>query len=243
MAGIVWERNMGAAIRWARQHRRLVIAATAIWFLAMLGFEQTRWNAIATLWGVLGVGLVLSFILEEQVEGIQRRVWLRMNASIVRPFLESLLFDASHIASVSGSLPGAVVTSLQAGATRNARRAAAATARDIANEFWQGNLTRTGNQNLSITQLRDIVAQRQTAIDNQLAQNGPLMGRLTELHGAVRGLDTLCDFLRHATPLEEPLDPDRQRFRRYILSMVARYGIDVCERCSDLLNEAGLLPE
>src|SRR5207245_7135878 len=68
-------------------HRVLVGWATVALFVLMLFIEATRANAVATLWGVAGAGLLVSVVLAEHGEHIQRRVWVRDNAGLVKDFV------------------------------------------------------------------------------------------------------------------------------------------------------------
>ena len=52
-------RGFGELWREAPVWLRVLTAVVVLWLLAMLPFEETRWNAVAELWGVAGAGVVV----------------------------------------------------------------------------------------------------------------------------------------------------------------------------------------
>ena len=128
-------------IDWTLGHLRLMWAFVGLTFLVMLLIPDARWNAITTAWGALFVGLLISLVLEQRGEGIQRRVWLARNTDRARTAVDELLAVAAHSAAFAVDLPKEIMQALVSGATRSARREAAERARAY---IW----THVANHNL-----------------------------------------------------------------------------------------------
>jgi len=103
-------------------------AFVGLTFVVMLFLPDARWNAITTVWGALFLGLLISLVLEQRGEGIQRRVWLSQNTERARTTVDELLAVAAS-AAFAVDLPSEILQALMSGATRSARRQAAGRAR------------------------------------------------------------------------------------------------------------------
>src|SRR5215472_8206220 len=124
-------------IDWTLAHLRLMWAFVGLTFVAMLFIPDARWNAITTVWGALFLGLLISLVLEQRGEGIQRRAWLRQNANRARVAVDELLAVAANAAESAVDLPSEVMQALISGATRSARHEAADRARALMWEWPQ----------------------------------------------------------------------------------------------------------
>ena len=116
-------------IDWTLAHLRLMWAFVGLTFVAMLFIPDARWNAITTVWGALFLGLLISLVLDQRGEGIQRRVWLAQNTGRARAAVDEILAVATQSAAFTVDLPNEIMQALMSGATRSARREAAERAR------------------------------------------------------------------------------------------------------------------
>jgi len=223
-----------AAIRWLIGHRRTLGLVAIASFVTMLIFDQTRWNAIATLWGVIGAGLVVSLILEEQGEVIQRRTWLKREANQVAPFLQAI-FQRARLVGASCGLPVEVINRIFDLDFR-VRTLSFARAREIA----RSDLTGVDRE-----RLLSLVAKPENAnhlqfrleeIDRLALDNVPILSRLTSLHAKIRRFEEAGRLL--LSNLRSPNMPDEVRL--ILLASTATASIDVCEECSRTLEEAGV---
>jgi hypothetical protein len=231
---------MARAVRWLIGHRPILWLISLVWFIMMLPFVATRWNAIATLWGVLGVGLLVSLILEEQGEDIQRRVWLRKNAVHVRSFLEQVLNSAGLVATFAVGLPNDISTPLRFADKIAKRREVAKQARALAKAYGEGKapvhaLTLPNYDNWSVT-----VADSRKWIGAYVSSNLPLLSRMTEVLGLINRFDLVTAFV--STTFATGTPPEEiESFQRSTRLMVTNAAIDLCEQCSELLFEAGVI--
>gem|GEM_PF-6646922 len=203
-------------------------------FVTMLVFDQTRWNVIATLWGVIGAGLVVSLILEEQGEEIQRRSWLKREANQVAPFLQAI-FQRARLVGASCGLPLDVINGIFDLDFR-VRNLSFARAREIARSDLAGVdrerllslATKPENANHLLFRLEEI--------DRLALDNVPILSRLTSLHAAIRRFEEAGRLL-----LSNLLSPNMpNEVRLILLASTAAASIDVCEECSRILEEAGV---
>lgn len=116
-------------IDWTLAHLRLMWALVGLTFLVMLFIPDARWNAITTVWGALFLGLLISLVVEQRGEGIQRRLWLAQNTGRTRTTVDELVAVAARSAAFAVDMPTAIMHALMSGATRSARQDAAELAR------------------------------------------------------------------------------------------------------------------
>jgi hypothetical protein len=173
---------------WLIPHRAILGWVSLAWLLVMLPFAVLRWNALATLWGVIGAGLLVSVILQEQGEAIQRRVWLRRNRASVDRWVGLVNGSAGLAVTAALGLGDAIDVPLRMGPTVVYRRRAIEQAREVARSFSTKPEIQDARRYVDfptwVLSLSTTQAQLRMAISN----NGPLFDRLTELHGAIREL-------------------------------------------------------
>src|SRR5262245_43254685 len=96
-------------IGWTLAHLRLMWAFVGLTFAVMLFIPDARWNAITTVWGALFLGLLISLVLEQRGEGIQRRLWLAQNTGRARTTVDELLAVAAQSAAFSVVMPEEII--------------------------------------------------------------------------------------------------------------------------------------
>ena len=229
---------MSRAIRWLTGHRNALLLVSGIWFLTMLLFDQTRWNAIATLWGILGAGLLVAVILQEQGEDIQRRVWLRKNAAQVRPFLDELVQSAGYLSRFAVGLPEDIDLVIRSSPATASRREALNRAREMARLVEQG--APINEQDADFAAWVNSVDFYQARIERAVANNLPFIARMSELHASIREFKLVCGFPRVVNRLA-PGSVDVEDLRRHSRAQVAQAAFEVVDKGLELMGEAGLL--
>jgi hypothetical protein len=98
-------------IDWTLAHLRLMWRFVGLTLVVMLFIPDARWNAITTVWGALFLGLLISLVLQQRGEGIQRGAWLSepQNAERARTTVDELLPVAAHLAGFAVDLPTEIV--------------------------------------------------------------------------------------------------------------------------------------
>ncbi len=198
----------------------------------MLPFEATRWNAIATLWGVLGAGLIVALVLQERGEAIQVDAWLKAEADQVLPFVNHV-FMLARILTFPYGVPVEVVNALLS--ERGAARAAVYERGRVA----ISNLTsRADGDELIARALRpesiNHLEFRMRELDMLHKANAPLLARLTRLHGLLRRLIEAGVLLAgNLRSLDMPAE-----VRLIMMGSVAQTALDLCELCQQLEDRA-----
>ena len=220
------------AARWLIRHRAWLAIVAIVWFVAMLPFAEIRWSAVATLWGVLGAGLIVALVLQEQGESIQVNAWLRTEAAHVLPFITQV-FQRARLLTIGYGVPVDVVNGMlsESGDARNAvyERGRAA----IANMSG-----RSDGASLVIGALKPESIQhlefRLQELDALAQANEPLLARLTQLHAMMRRLIEAGSLL--AGMLRSPgMSAEAQLI---VLGSVARCALDLCECCQQIEDRA-----
>src|SRR5215831_4520533 len=96
-------------IDWTLAHLSLMWAFVGVTFVVMLFIPDARWNAITTVWGALFLGLLISLVLEQRGEGIQRRIWLVRNADRAKTTSDEVLDVAADSAAFAVDLPSGIL--------------------------------------------------------------------------------------------------------------------------------------
>lgn len=220
-------------VDWTLAHLRLMWAFVGLTFVGMLFVPDARWNAITTVWGALFLGLLISLVLEQRGEGIQRRAWLRQNAERARKTVDELLAVAvgAYSAAFAVDLPAETMQALIAGPTREARRAAAAQARaHIVTQVAQIQYALSPADANTIP-AEDLLAYAPRAREVR-ERNGVVLSRATQLD---RALERLLDALRWYQ------ESHAERTYMFLLP-IGEAAVGLCEACADLLVEARMLP-
>jgi hypothetical protein len=221
-------------IDWTLAHLRLMWAFVGLTFVVMLFIPDARWNAITTVWGALFLGLLISLVLEQRGEGIQRRAWLRQHAERVRTVVEEVLTLAtSSLESVR--LPSEIMEALTSGATRIARREAAERARGhivAARYLLEDDDQMPADELLAYARQAREVRER----------HGVVLSRVTQLDAA---LDQFLDALRwydEAVAKSKARAEDVRAVTRSFVLPIGEAAVKLCEACADVLFEARRLP-
>ena len=227
-------------IDWTLAHLWLMWAFVGLTFLVMLFIPDARWNAITTVWGALFLGLLISLVVAQRGEGIQRRVWLTepQNADRARTTVDELLAVAAPSAASAVDLPTEIVQALMSGATRSARREAAERAR--AHMYAWTQLTPVSADN-NHTPADDLLKYTRQAREVR-QRHGVVLSRVTQLDTALeRFLDALR-WYEEAVARDNPGAEDVRAATRFYLLPIGEAAVRLCEGCADLLFEARLLP-
>ena len=227
-------------IDWTLAHLWLMWAFVGLTFLVMLFIPDARWNAITTAWGALLLGLLISLVLEQRGEGIQRRVWLTepRNADRARRAVDELLPVAAHSAAFAVDLPSDIMQALMSGATHSARREAAERARA---HMYAWTQVAQVSQGTDPTPADELVRYAQQAREVR-QRHGVVLSRVSQLDTA---LDRFLDALRWYEEAVAKDSPGAEYVRaapRYYLLPIGEAAVRLCEGCADLLFEARLLP-
>ncbi len=235
-------------------HRALVGWATLISFLVFVVLEQTRANVVTTLWGVIGAGLVVSVILAEQGERIQRRVWLRENAVTVGDFLNRATATVGIVGLLGVGVPEPIRQRVMFGKDRADRTLASAEARTIIQRFSEAPPVALANLPYEYGLLSDQLGGLTHLMDGHdsiLSRMTPVLGSLQRwksialmVLGVLPNQDLqVADMFFGGNPARRRDDnPVAREMRRGVFTTLAEATLDACERCSDLLEEGGLLP-
>ena len=95
-------------IDWTLAHVKLMWAFVGLTFVVMLLIPDARWNAITTVWGALFLGLLISLVLEQRGEGLQRRAWLAQNTGRAKTTVDEVLAIAARSPEVAVDLPNEI---------------------------------------------------------------------------------------------------------------------------------------
>ncbi|MBV8715247.1 MAG: hypothetical protein JO318_03910 [Chloroflexi bacterium] len=232
-------------IDWTLAHLRLMWAFVGVTFVIMLFIPDARWNAITTVWGALFLGLLISLVLEQRGEGIQRRVWLSQNSGRTRTAVDELLAVVEDSAALAVDMPAETLRALTSGATRAARREAAEHARA---DVWNRAQDTATGQDTNRTPADDLLGYAQQAIaarERLLALRQRHRVVLSHVAQLDLALDRFLDALRWyegAAVAEDNPWPRDARAARYFLQPIGESAVGLCEACADLLFEARLLP-
>jgi hypothetical protein len=230
-------------IDWTLAHLLLMWAFVGLTFVVMLFIPDARWNAITTVWGALFLGLLISLVLEQRGEGIQRRAWLRQNADRARAAIDELLAVAAPAAASAVDLPQEVTQALMSGTTRAARHEAADRARTLMWEWTQPPPGTEDNPPLPADELLESALQA-----TQVRQrHNQVLSRTTQVDTALdRFLEALhwyeaADVTQYASSAEDTRTATAW-MSRWKRQRIGEAAIRLCEACADLLFEARLLP-
>jgi hypothetical protein len=232
-------------IDWTLAHLRLMWAFVGVTFVAMLFIPDARWNAITTVWGALFLGLLISLVLDQRGEGIQRRLWLAQNTGRARTTVDEVLAVAAQTAVFTVDLPNEIIQTLMSGATRSARREAAESAR--AHMWSQMKVSPVGEDNDHMPADDLVKYERQVReVRQRLAdlrhRHRLVLSRVTQLDTALdRFVDALRWYEEAVVARNNPWARDA-RNARYFLQPIGEAAVGVCEACADLLSESRLLP-
>ncbi len=222
-------------------HRALLGWLAVLTFATMLFFDVTRVAVLVTLWGVLGAGLLVSLILEQHGEVRQRTNWLQRNAEHVRPLLEQILMSAGLVVSFAVGLPNDISTQLRFGKTMEERRSASSRARAAIQAFGEGELTLNPRAFADHAQFSTTVQQSRRWIGEFVGQYSSLLSRLTELQGTLNqfSMATMIVGVAHQPGAARE---EIEAFERTQRTVASNAALDLCELCSTLQHEAGLVP-
>lgn len=231
-------------IDWTLAHLRLMWAFVGLTFVVMLFIPDARWNAITTVWGALFLGLLISLVLEQRGEGIQRRLWLAQNTGRARTTVDELLAVAAQSAAFSVVMPEEIIQALVSGATRSVRREAAERAR--AHMWNRIRLTPVSEDDeyrpavdpLEYAQQVREVRERFTDLRRR---HRLVLSRVSQLETALdRFLAALRWYEEEVVAKENPWARD-VRNTRFLLQPIGEAAVVLCEVCADVLLEARLL--
>jgi hypothetical protein len=232
-------------IDWTLAHLRLMWAFVGLTFVVMLFIPDARWNAITTVWGALFLGLLISLVLEQRGEGIQRRVWLAQNTGRARTTVDEVLAVAARSAAFAVDLPEEISQKLMSGATRSARREAAESARAHMWSRMKATLATEDNDHMPADDLLQYARQVRDVrerLRDLRHRHRLVLSRVTQLDTALdRFLDTLRWYEEAVVAEDNTWARDAHNIR-YFLQPIGEAAVGLCEACADLLVEARLLP-
>jgi hypothetical protein len=226
-------------------------------WIAVVAFIALLWldarTTLITLWGIIGAGLVVSMILTEHGETIQTSAWLRRNAGIVDEFVVSIIASTGFAQLLAVGVSPETANQLRFGETRAARSAAAVQSREVIRRFRESAPLPIHEVVATATGL----SRSHQMVSRLVAANSSLMDRMTELHGALQQWETMMIMTAGTLPdrdaantevllgirgIRDQDDEAARTQRRALFSNLAGATVDVCERCSDLQEEAGTIP-
>jgi hypothetical protein len=226
-------------------------------WIAVVAFIALLWldarTTLITLWGIIGAGLVVSMILTEHGETIQRSAWLRRNAGIVDEFVVSIIASTGFAQLLAVGVSPETANQLRFGETHAARSAAAVRSREVIRRFRESAPLPIHEVVATATGL----SRSHQMVSRLVAANSSLMDRMTELHGALQQWETMIIMTAGTLPdrdaantevllgirgIRDQDDEAARTQRRALFSNLAAATVDVCERCSDLQEEAGTIP-
>ena len=235
-------------------HRGLLGWATLL-LLPLLLYIDWR-TTLITLWAVIGAGLLVSVVLTEHGEGIQRRVWVRDNAELINGYVAFVIACVGEVGLVGAGVDADVRQRLLHGETRARRHQGALSALQAINHFASAQPPPLAQLSLRYEPLHEQVTMLMHFMDDRLRT----LNRLTELFGALyqwRGealtlLSSLPTaqwggqapgdlFLRTSGTQRTADDAVTRERRRDNIADLADATVDVCARCADILLDAGLL--
>jgi hypothetical protein len=231
-------------IDWTLAHLRLMWAFVGLTFVVMLFIPDARWNAITTVWGALFLGLLISLVLEQRGEGIQRRLWLAQNTGRARTAVDETLAVAAQSAAFAVDLPKDIMQALMSGATRSARREAAEGAR--AHMWSQMQVSPVGqdNDHMPAEDLLEYARQIREVrerLPDLRHRHRLVLSRVTQLDAALdRFLDALRWYEEAVVGKDNPWARDVRNIK-FFLQPIGEAAVGLCEACADLLLEARLL--
>ncbi|MDQ6877698.1 MAG: hypothetical protein M3082_08360 [Candidatus Dormibacteraeota bacterium] len=215
---------------WLIPHRALLGWASLVAFAGLLAYEPLRWNAIATLWGIVGAGLLVSVILQERGEPIQRRAWLRRNSDTVRFFLGEIRRASGHVVDTALGLEQRLKQPLLYGATMTETQMAIDETRALIAADSDGSHLRPLPTDFEAwaMYMEDVHDRIMAAV----ARNSGLIDRMTELQGAITRFNIAFSFLDFGVGLQMEGTTRVQ---------LAGGALDICEQCCKLLYEGGII--
>jgi hypothetical protein len=237
----MWPRDpFSVTARWGVRHRQVAAWIAAVAFIALVLYPSTRWGVLVTLWGILGAGLLVALILEEHAEPIQRRAWLRRNAHIVRPVVSQLIIHVGTVLTFAVGLSNEVSTAARFGKTLRERRQAVQRTRDLIGSYMSGGVPGNQQAHSDYPHWLRLLQNVQGFVNADVSANPPLMDRIPEVHAGINQLN-MMGFLATSTHAPGTPQSDIEAFRRMQRGQVALICLDICDCCSQVLNEAGVL--
>lgn len=218
----------------------LVIAVVVVPFFIGLGYEPTRWNMAAEVWGVVGAGALFWYFTEQRSEIVQRKAWLRRNRTYVKAVLERIVRNAGTVVHCTLGVSGNLYDDLTQGKTREVRRRAAQQARPLVADVAQGE-PRGVNGQMGLT---DPISQGLFGLEQAMTESGDVFGRLTDLHAATRFCVEHCRWMAIFYPTLHEVTSTGALARWLQTGLPADVGeaaLVVCEVCADILVETGAL--
>jgi len=177
-------------------HRIPVGWATVVLFVVMLLFEATRANVIATLWGVVGAGLLVSVVLAEHGEHIQRRVWVQDNAGLINDFLAVTIDIVGEVGLAGVGIGQELRNRLFYANFRSQRHQAAEAVRQAIEQFAQTQPQPLAQLHINYEQLDE----RVTRLMHFIEDRSTALSRLTEVFGALLQWRGIALVLLNALP-------------------------------------------
>lgn len=230
-------RTASVAIR----HRTVLSWFVAVGLVALVAFNRTRWEAVVTVWGILGVGLVVSLVLEERSESVEHTAWLRRNRYQIKPFLDSIHSRSALLAAASVGIPTETLQALTGGASLGIRQEAIASAAHMVDSFAIGASPAPPERPFAAgAKWASHLNSWSSSVDSQLQHNQAILPRLVEVSSALSSMRFAVGLgaaiASGSVPFIEPA-----RFESATRVQVARGALQVCAACTVLLHHAGLL--
>ncbi len=222
-------------------HRTVLSWFVLVGLVALVAFNRTRWEALVTVWGILGVGLVVSLVLEERSESVDHRAWLGRNRYQIKPFLDSIHSRAALLAAASVGIPTPTLRALTGTASLSIRQEAIASAAHVVDSFAIGASPAPLQRPFAAgAKWARHLSSWSKSVDLELQHNQAILPRLVEVSSALSRM-RFAVAVGSAIASGSVPSIDHARFESASRVQVARGALEVCEACTDLLYQAGLL--
>jgi hypothetical protein len=223
---------------WAVRYRGVIGWVATLAFVAFVFFPDTRWTAVVTLWAILGAGLLVSLILTEHAEPIQRRAWLGRNVTMVESVADTLIQLCWVILALGVGLPNDVSLALRTTTTIPERRTATRRAREVTDAYIGDPKPASEMGRLDFDSWMEVVIGTRKTILELVADYPSVMTRCVQLQTAVNSLAFTTDL--SGSDSDTPPSEEYVRVVEPIArGQIALRALEVCERCIDVLEEAG----
>lgn len=221
---------------------RVLMVATAASFLTGLLFEDLRPNLIAEMWGVVGAGIVIWWVLEQHSEQIQTRAWIERNVEYAIPLVNQIQGTLMEPLLVSLGAPAETVSALAYGRSMEARQRAADAIRatniadlpivDLPNTYTRPDAFGAWEE----------LAPELDELKRIVQDNAPIIDRLLPLRIAFADVTTAYgDYMRLTGASNDPQEDDYRRARGYLWGVgLSCVGLSLA--ASEILVTMGRLP-
>ena len=202
-------------------------------FGAMVLYEETRWNVITELRGLIGGGVVVWWILEHHSESVQHRAWLSRHPVAICSAVADIHGGASGRIYFLLGLPEDLSDSLISGPTLEERLLAASRARQLVE-----NLSDSQIQYLAKT--APIIESGLDEVMRSYSRSQALIDRLINFHWNLRHYERSARlWIDIVASRGNPVSiDDHVRSAAILLGMAA---IGLSEECARVVHDAGFL--